>query len=93
MAAKFADHPQDRLCPLPWSECEPWTLGRRDVPTGGALTEVRGNQGAGVVACGAPVMRMAYRVTMRATTCRSRLRGWLRPECWCRTDSGRWRVA
>ena len=59
------------------------------VRTGEALTEVRGNHNARVVDSDAPVMRMAYRVTMRATTDRFRLRGRLPPGRWCRRGSGR----
>ena len=54
----------------------------------GALTDVRRDHGAGLVHCGTPVMRMAYRVTVRATTRPSWLRVWLWPGGWCRSGSG-----
>ena len=37
--------PQATSCPPPWSESEPWTSGRRDVPLGGRLTEASGSRG------------------------------------------------
>ena len=55
----------------------------------GTLTDMRRDHGARLVDCGAPVMRMAYRVTMRATPQPSRLRVWLWPGRWCRRGSGR----
>ena len=87
LSVRSAARSSRRTCPvlLPWSESEPWTSDRRDVASGGALTEVRGNHGAGVVDCGSPVTHMVYGITMRAAT----VRWWLRPGRWCRSGFGR----